>query len=378
MDIPSEEVTLVDRESDILSKISPYFQVSETKYGGKGCFSYEHIPKGTEILVSNPLGFTISKDFKKEVCLNCFKYNNGRTMKAKYSLPNFKSQYIYFCSEECVKEFKAHDESEVFLSALLNLDKYYSKYNTDDDPEPINVNDKEFVFTIKEKWSEVNQWVERINQTKKTKWDQFIPKINESEYLEAKYVLSVLHQYYITDKHDPHEPDERFIQDYELNDAMIIETTLFSYLQSSEILKVLKFKNLLQSYINIFKFLKLTCPPNYQKFIDPLTVRLIIGNNLTNAFGIWTLEAGDKEFLGFGVYPSASFFNHSCEPNIIKKRINNQLHFVTLRDIKKNEELCIDYGNYLNETFEVRRKQLNEWFFLCGCTRCQRESKALS
>lgn len=238
------------------------------------------------------------------------------------------------------------------------------------------MDDKEFVFVVKQKWTEVEEWVEKISKTK-TKWEQFIPKINEAEYLEAKYVLSILHQYHLADKSDSVEFEGRFLQDYDLKQVMKFETTLFSYLQSNEVLKVLKFKNLLQSYINIFKFLKLTSPEVYQKFIDPLTIRLIIGNNLTNAFGIWSADVGDKDFLGFGVYPSASFFNHSCEPNIMKKRIGNQLHFITLRDIQKNEELCIDYGNYLNEKFEFRRRQLKEWFFICGCTRCEREAAAV-
>lgn len=65
MDIPSEEITLVDGENNILSKVSPYFQILETKYGGKGCFSYEHVPKGTEILVSDPLGLLYQRILEK-------------------------------------------------------------------------------------------------------------------------------------------------------------------------------------------------------------------------------------------------------------------------------------------------------------------------
>ncbi|WEJ95228.1 Histone-lysine N-methyltransferase set-6 [Yamadazyma tenuis] len=348
MEIPSEEITLVDKEQAILSQISPFFQVSETKYGGKGCFSYESIPRGTDILVSKPLGFTISKDFKKEVCHKCFNYDNGKTMKFRLSLPTFKNQSICFCSEKCLSAFKSMKYYEVYLRSLLNLDKLYTTFCTEEMAEVPVAGVSEFIHTIKGKWEQVEQWDASVLKTKPTKWQKLIPKITETEYLEIKYVLGVLHKLYIRDTEEE-EPQEKFLSELSQTDAFVFESRLFDLLQSNEISKVLKFKNLLVSYITIFKFIRLTSPPQFQKFINPLDIRLIIGNNLTNAFGIWTLNEGDKDFLGFGVYPSGSFFNHSCTPNIIKRRINNELHFLTLADIQKNDELCIDYGNYLEE-----------------------------
>ena len=64
-------------------------------------------------------------------------------------------------------------------------------------------------------------------------------------------------------------------------------------------LKSKRYPYLLYSYINIYKFIKLTCTPELQAFIDSTTIRSIIGKNLSNAFGIWsevTDPSEDKEF----------------------------------------------------------------------------------
>lgn len=371
--VPSEEATLVDQEQDILSQISTNFRVSETKYGGKGCFSYGEIPRGSTILVSKPLAFTISKEFKKEVCHFCFAYNNGRAMKTKFSLPGFKNQSICFCSDDCLQQFQKVEDYQLYTSSLLNVEKNYINHQMDEEEPGYNdVGASDFIHLIKQKWEQVEEWDTQVKNMKSTKWPKLIPHITESEYSDIKYCLGVLHKMLLKDKHS--FVSDKFLDNLEGSEYLSFEMSLFELLQSNEVLKVLRFRNLLDSYIRIFKFLRLTSPPEFQKFITPLNVRLMIGNNLTNAFGIWTLDSGDKEFLGFGVYPSGSFFNHSCEPNIIKKRINNELHFITLRDIEKNEELCIDYGNYLDEPVEIRRKQLSEWFFTCACQRCERES----
>ena len=56
----------------------------------------------------------------------------------------------------------------------------------------------------------------------------------------------------------------------------------------------------------------------------------------------------NKSAVCFGY---ASMYNHSDEPNIYTTRYdkeNKSYTFITLRDVDKNEELCIDYG-YKNE-----------------------------
>jgi len=90
-----------------------------------------------------------------------------------------------------------------------------------------------------------------------------------------------------------------------------------------------------------------------------------------NMFGIWG-DAG--ECLGYGVYPRASFFNHSCWPNVTfyknKTKRSPYLDFVTVYAIPKDTEVCISYID-ISEGLKPRRHTLKDkYFFHCECDRC--------
>jgi len=44
--------------------------------------------------------------------------------------------------------------------------------------------------------------------------------------------------------------------------------------------------------------------------------------------------------------PLAGFINHSDTPNCVKRKINSKYYLITLRKIKKNEELTLKYTLY--------------------------------
>ncbi|EGO01216.1 hypothetical protein SERLA73DRAFT_179334 [Serpula lacrymans var. lacrymans S7.3] len=132
-------------------------------------------------------------------------------------------------------------------------------------------------------------------------------------------------------------------------------------------------------------------------------VRAVLARDPGNAFGIWELgqsvrsyldgvEARDerkeyegstmdsKEMLGWGIWPEASYFNHSCNPNVVKKRIARNLVFITTSVVQEGDELCIAYVDCDEiQTTEIdefaagekRRELLRKWwFFGCACSRC--------
>ncbi|CAF4780029.1 unnamed protein product, partial [Rotaria sp. Silwood2] len=131
------------------------------------------------------------------------------------------------------------------------------------------------------------------------------------------------------------------------------------------------------SYTNkIYKFLKFSTLRKLQPYIIPSIIRSIIGKRLTNAYGIWSMDdesGGNKVSSGYSLYPSASFFNHSCNPNVINIEKGRKVIFKLLRNIKKDEELCINYDSFINDDFEIRQNVLKEWFFDCLCERCVEE-----
>ena len=378
-------------ETDILitslQQLSPFFAVSKTRYGGRGCFAADFIPQNSVILTcQNPLSSTITKPFKKEVCHYCFNYLDGATLKFKLSkaLPGSKEIFsIHFCQQSCQDNFVKNDIDELHLSSLLLVEKYYiqglknlsSKELELKQPETSNL-----YQTIIDEWAKVDDWDASIKKMKQHKRLNQVPIISDSDYMETKYVVGVLFQLYKAQQVQATVPKGKYLGDFTDDEVNQFEINMFNILQSSELNKVEKYPYLLYSYINIYKFIRLISRQELQPFISPNRVRSIIGKNLSNAFGIWsnvTSKTEDKEFFGFGVYPSASFFNHSCGPNIIKTRIDNKLVFTTLRDIQPGEELNIDYGNYLNEDVLVRRSQLKEWFFDCGCSKCEEDLKQI-
>ncbi|RCK60480.1 putative protein lysine methyltransferase SET6 [Candida viswanathii] len=308
----SEQSTLVDEYpiESILNQISPWFDVQKTKYGGRGCFATGSIPKGSVIhRCSTPVGSTIAKPFKKEVCTTCFKYDYGSTMKSKISKKSGKNTYsIFFCSDECAEKFTQDDVNEVLLNNLIAVEKNYLQGLTKPEVELKEPKDLEKEYL--EEWDKVATWESKLDAMKPTKRQNMIPRIDDSEYLEIKYVMGVLFNIYkchgarISNYDFPElKPDE----------ANQVEMVLFDLLYSSEYEKVKKYPYLLYSYINIYKFIRLSCTPELQPFINLSTVRAIIGKNLSNAFGIWSEVSDpseDKEFLGYAVYPSASYFNH--------------------------------------------------------------------
>eukprot|EP01121_Diplochlamys_sp_Union-15-3_P000214 TRINITY_DN1020_c0_g2_i3.p1 TRINITY_DN1020_c0_g2~~TRINITY_DN1020_c0_g2_i3.p1 ORF type:complete len:409 (-),score=57.91 TRINITY_DN1020_c0_g2_i3:87-1313(-) len=95
-----------------------------------------------------------------------------------------------------------------------------------------------------------------------------------------------------------------------------------------------------------------------------------------NMFGVW----GDSgECLGYGVYPRASFFNHSCWPNVTfyKNKTSKSpfLDFVSVYSIPRGTEVCISYID-ISEGLKPRRFTLKDkYFFHCECDRCSFQEK---
>lgn len=90
-----------------------------------------------------------------------------------------------------------------------------------------------------------------------------------------------------------------------------------------------------------------------------------------NMFGVGGTE--NDRLVGYGVYVEASFFNHSCIPNVSLSRDNCSLvhQFYALKDLEAGTELNISYIDDLTKDTEGRRQHLLEnYFFKCICARC--------
>lgn len=332
---------------------SKQFRISETPYGGRGCIAVTRISSGEVVHSCMPFSSSIARPYRKEVCLWCFQFQGGKTLPCRLG----QKAQLYFCSEVCRSKFIDQDIDDILADSLVQLELNYlhiQKYQED-----VDIRSSVSLEEIENAWNEVERWDQKISTLKPSKRVSYIPHIDEAEYNEIKYIIGVLFQYYRNDSD---------------------ELVYFNSLQSSETEKIIRYPLLLDSYIKVFKYLRLTCKSHLQKFISVALVRAVIGKNLTNAFGIWSKPesiTGEKDYFGFSVYPSASYFNHSCLPNLNKIFEGRRVIFKAFSDINPGDELCISYIGKPHEDESVRQKYLDEWFFNCLCIKCTDQQRKI-
>lgn len=342
-------------------QISDIFDVKLTSYGGRACFAKTEIPAGTTILkCPEPLSHTILYEFRKEVCHHCWTYTYGETCKVRLDPANypvkgrkFTGAGLWFCSQDCMNTFTMQPASEELVRSFDELQHGFQTVAKRPQIEmliPDSVDDE----MIDSAWEEVAVWESQISKTKKSKWMNQAPKINEEDYIMARFVTQALHYLMFSEDHQTLE--------------------IFSHLQSNERSKIKEFPVLLTSQVNTYKFLFVMLPPPLKELLTIDKFRQILGAEYGNAFGIWqqtVTSEENREYLGYALFPQASYFNHSCSPNLVKIRVDNRMHFVTKSDIKLNEQLCIEYGDVSAFGIKERQEELQKnWFFKCGCSRC--------
>ncbi|KAI5362264.1 Putative SET domain-containing protein [Septoria linicola] len=75
-----------------------------------------------------------------------------------------------------------------------------------------------------------------------------------------------------------------------------------------------------------------------------------------------------------GLWYQTAFCNHSCIPNAEKSIKDGVLTLRATRDVKKDEEITISYGEYTDQA-EKEQALRRIWGFRCGCTLCESEAR---
>lgn len=87
-----------------------------------------------------------------------------------------------------------------------------------------------------------------------------------------------------------------------------------------------------------------------------------------NTFGIFS--AKDVQ-IGLAVYPTASYFNHSCAPNLLRRMdLGKCACFYAMRDIGAGEALTISYAGGFKSVASRRQYLLENYRFFCRCESC--------
>lgn len=129
----------------------------------------------------------------------------------------------------------------------------------------------------------------------------------------------------------------------------------------------------LLAYTRSYLHLLAVLPGKLLHLLTPANLFLLSTRDSHNAFGIRSLEDDGSEFFGYGCWSSASYFNHSCSPSVVKQRVGRTWEFRTGRDVNVGEELCITYLS-TEERAQSRGVRMGtlrrNWGFECGCVRC--------
>jgi hypothetical protein len=118
------------------------------------------------------------------------------------------------------------------------------------------------------------------------------------------------------------------------------------------------------------------CVPEFQKMLVALVCAIRCNNfGVFEGVGDCGTAKGRGVSVAQAVYPAASFFNHSCSPNITRSTEGPRLVLRAARAIEEGEALCIMYGELAMKGYNERQRHLREHYsFHCKCQRCVEES----
>ncbi|KAK4704588.1 hypothetical protein P7C70_g1622, partial [Phenoliferia sp. Uapishka_3] len=363
------------------SPISPFLSLEATTHAGRSLFALSAIPASTLLhSSSSPFASTVLEGEKREVCWNCFKVvERGRWKVREFLEEGEKGDgeaIRWFCKESCRNQWR-EVVGEVGREAVRGGEKALaraSKSGKSDRPNGVEALGEivpSLDSEIEEGWTEAMVIGDEIVRRR-----IFAEGAGEPLWRQrgADALLS-------TD-----DPDvfRLLISGITSRYHASLLPLPSAWTSLSSLVPSLATNSRAQdSHIRMYLSLLSTLPVALLSFTTPNTILSILSRDNGNSFGIWSAThddgSGDRgELLAYGIYPSSSFFNHSCRPNLVKRRNGQEFEFWTGEDgVRERDEACISYlGGGEVGGREVRRAKLMVgWGFWCECVRCREEKE---
>lgn len=313
MSSPSSEMSVCDRSS--------YFELKNTSYGGRSLFATCDIEPGTRIHSSQtPFTHVIYRDYRKEVCAQCFAYSSSdqapltvgasRTWNIKWGRAGAAT--AWFCSDVCKDSWERDEISPLLMEvdALLTKGQAATRKR----------------FKSMEEEVRVKAILPSFEPGETTVTQEIIDKAWESAQALVASGAQLAH-YCSTLQLEDMELEiarslvggviRRYCDEHLLPSDLISQMTQNRYeswtqllnLQTSELCNIRTRPYMLTAYLRIYVFLSNTLPKHLRKYMS--TVREVLARDTGNAFGIWDSDRRD-EMMGWGIWVSASYFNHSA------------------------------------------------------------------
>jgi hypothetical protein len=344
---------------------SDLFAVRDTAHSGRGVFASKPLKSNTPILSSDVISASvILREYKGEVCAQCFLYERGRKLKHR-----IHETGTSFCSSACQREWteETNDDGiaawqslETFVKAKLrsNSNAVGNVYDCLPDADTEIPTEEE----IRATWAGVESTAHFIGQAR-------VSGSKAKPHRRAvQAVLNVPPNVDILGFQLSGTLARAKVSDTAWDGLMGLVPDNEPYASSDEL------RNHVHAYLHLLALLPVSLLPHVtaEKCLE------LARRDSWNSFGIRSLDDGGDEFFGFGVWPAASFFNHSCAPNLRKTRLGRTWQFWTDGEVEMDGELSISYlGGEEKDLglLERRRRLMATWGFTCACEKCRNEEE---
>jgi hypothetical protein len=346
---------------------SSLFHVESSPSTGRRIHASQHLSAKTSLLTtSNLAGFIIFHEYRKEVCIYCFAYENGRNLSVRDSEAG-----LAWCTEDCRTQW-IHEYEDDSLEAFKKVEALSRKSAAGRAEKlalaesilvPAQSPDAPSLSEVDSAWDAAGSHGALITSARCTQDTK--PSKAARKALQA--AIS--------------SPIDHIILCHLLSGVLvhaakpeIWASMLELYPASTLYANTGQLAKHITAYHQLLAVLPLS-------LVDACTtdmMRAVQSRDLPNSFGIRSLEDAGAEIFGYGIWPEASYWNHSCEPNIQKRRVGRAWEFRLERDVKQGDELSITYlgGDEKILGVEERRKRLMAtWGFECMCRKCMSEAE---
>lgn len=335
---------------------SPLFEIRQTPTAGRAVFATQDIPEDALIFRSDDLTLSVLlREYRREVCGQCFGYEHGRDLDIRDKTAGFA-----FCSKECQRKW-TQENGDIGIQAWTAVESFIRKRSKEDSemvdvdlPRPKNKD-------ITKARESVAAQAELI-RIARTKDGEEVTKQHRKALQKALQA--------------PVSPDAM---------SFCVSGLLWHHNNPSAWPKVLALttdstpyhstddlRAFTRTYLHLLAILPLPLLPS----VTAEAIFTLSSRDSHNSFGIRSLEDEGSEFFGYGCWPAASYFNHSCAPNVEKMREGRAWEFRAGRDVGTGEELCITYLSGEERRLSRGKRMLTlkrNWGFECACERCEVE-----
>ncbi|KAK0644664.1 hypothetical protein B0T16DRAFT_438585 [Cercophora newfieldiana] len=335
------------------------FTIDEAPGAGRGVFASRDLAAGEKILTANDLCVhVLFREYRGEICYNCFGYDLGGKQPIKDA-----THGLAFCSQQCQITFLLESD-DLCMAARAAVEKLLKTKATSNQHSDTLLEPRPSPADIEKAWAVAKTQGDLIRIARLNDPDKPAPTKSHLRALQRPlsapvspdvlaFLLSAAFTNYNTLKYsDP------------------VKSTLIHALESESqpYLSAHELAEYTTSYLQLLAVL----PVDLLSFVSGAKLHEIKSRETHNSFGIRSLFDDGSEFFGYGVWPSASYFNHSCGPNLVRVRKGRSWVFSAGRDIEKGEQLYISSGEVMSGT-ERRGLLRKTWGFECGCGRCVEE-----